>query len=275
MILRAQAGMQQTRLLLRQERRDGFVCLYQQPHPPSSVLSLPQPGSSPTPSPAFAVPDQEHTQEAHTSRSVPSRHELAALRPQHLTGGTFLPQLLPSSYQLTAETEKALAMGPAGQPGPSSFVGQLLGPDSVMIPAPETGAPQAPRDPTIITVHDRRVRDRDFYGRTPLYLLVRRWLQNDPDLEPVPIMPESQNAPVLPPPLPRPVEDDEPAPCEEPFPFEKSSGNAEGLMDWHKSHWLKVRHHAKAQSTKRKGRYKQRMELLNAHAQISTEGAPA
>ena len=49
----------------------------------------------------------------------------------------------------------------------------------------------------------------------------------------------------------------------------------QGLMDWHKSHWLKVRHHAKAQSTKRKGRYKQRMELLNAHAQISTEGAPA
>ena len=58
-----------------------------------------------------------------------------------------------------AGTDKALAMvmAPAAQPGPSSFVGQLLGPDSVMIPAPETGAPQAPRDPTIVTVQDRRV----------------------------------------------------------------------------------------------------------------------
>lgn len=58
-----------------------------------------------------------------------------------------------------AEAEKGLvaSLGPTAQPASSTFVGQLLGPDSVMIPAPETGAPQPPRDPTIITVHDRKV----------------------------------------------------------------------------------------------------------------------
>ena len=50
-----------------------------------------------------------------------------------------------------------MALASNAPSAPSTFVGQLLGPDSVMIPAPETGAPQAPRDPTIITVHDRRV----------------------------------------------------------------------------------------------------------------------
>ena len=59
-----------------------------------------------------------------------------------------------------ADAEKGLvaSLGPTAQPASSTFVGQLLGPDSVMIPAPETGAPQPPRDPTIITVHDRKVR---------------------------------------------------------------------------------------------------------------------
>ncbi|KAK9857250.1 hypothetical protein WJX84_003699 [Apatococcus fuscideae] len=249
-----------------------------QAEPSTSGLSVPLDG--PGPSPAIPAPGIEPGLEEVASRALISRHELAALRPQQqvpgsgplsLSGSTFLPHLISSSYQLKTEAEKGLvaSVGPTAQPSSSTFVGQLLGPDSVMIPAPETGAPQPPRDPTIITVHDRKVRDRDFYGRTPLYVLVRRWLQNDPDLEPVPIMPE--NAPVLPPPLPRPAEVEEPAPSEAPFPFDKSCGNAEGLMEWHKSHWLRVRQHTKVQSTKRKGRYKQRMELLNSFAQVPAE----
>ena len=69
-----------------------------------------------------------------------------------------LSTLLGAVQKVEAEKGLVASLGPTAQPGSSTFVGQLLGPDSVMIPAPETGAPQPPRDPTIITVHDRKVR---------------------------------------------------------------------------------------------------------------------
>ena len=49
----------------------------------------------------------------------------------------------------------------------------------------------------------------------------------------------------------------------------------QGLMEWHRSHWLKVRQHVRVKASKRKARYKQRMELLNAQAQITADSVPA
>ncbi len=49
----------------------------------------------------------------------------------------------------------------------------------------------------------------------------------------------------------------------------------QGLMEWHRSHWLKVRQHVRVKASKRKARYKQRMELLNSHAQITVNPASA
>ncbi|EIE25164.1 hypothetical protein COCSUDRAFT_40490 [Coccomyxa subellipsoidea C-169] len=171
--------------------------------------------------------------------------------------------------------------GPPGQmttPGTSGVSGKWRGPSVRASPMSATtqGPRVPPQDPAIFTVTDRKVRVREHEKNTPLYVLCRKWVQNEPDTELMPpkdraeevAAKEREAATIKLPPIPQPTEEEEaqaarlPEP-EEPLPqSQKERPTIEVLKRQHQDHWLGVRMHNSEKFTLKMRRFRSRLNTL-------------
>ncbi|KAK9909181.1 hypothetical protein WJX75_008345 [Coccomyxa subellipsoidea] len=147
--------------------------------------------------------------------------------------------------------------GPPGQmttPGASGASGKWRGGSVRASPmSATTPGPRVPQqDPAIFTVTDRKVRIREHEKGTPLYVMCRKWVQNEPDTD---LMPpkdraeeaaarEREAATIKLPPVPQLTAEEEaqaeqPPEAEPPLPQpEKERPSIEMLKRHHQDHWL-------------------------------------
>ncbi|KAK9834080.1 hypothetical protein WJX81_008673 [Elliptochloris bilobata] len=169
---------------------------------------------------------------------------------------------------------------PSGLSTPSASA--RFGPGRTPLGTPANGewystAPAPPADPSIFTVTDRKVRVRDSEGEVPLYVLCRRWVQNNPNLDEKAVLAEAaarqppQAAP-LPPPLPTSAEllaaEAAPLPVLAPLPDQRGPPSLDTLRRHGMSHWLEVRRYHRRLQTLRMTRYRARLNLLAARSQV-------
>ncbi|KAK9829483.1 hypothetical protein WJX72_006129 [[Myrmecia] bisecta] len=134
----------------------------------------------------------------------------------------------------------------------------------------EPGLPGSEADPSVFALADRKVRGDVDEEETSLYMLCRRWVQNDPDLpDPTVLTPQ---VPSILPPLPPATEaaDDDAAsslplqpPIETPDaqrPIQNAS--IEALLRRHQQHWAKVRKYQHSKNQARITRHRQRLSAL-------------
>ncbi|CAL5222745.1 g5152 [Coccomyxa viridis] len=145
----------------------------------------------------------------------------------------------------------------SGTPGMSTGKYQRQGGSAR--PSPMSTTTLGPRihDPSVFTVTDRRVRIAESEKDVPLYVVIRKWIQNDPDSEIMPMPAHGDDlaeakrsmAPKLPP-VPRLPEEPklETRPKEAPVTSHADEpASVEGLKRHHIQHWSDVR----AQHSKR------------------------
>ncbi|WIA23046.1 hypothetical protein OEZ86_009961 [Tetradesmus obliquus] len=93
---------------------------------------------------------------------------------------------------------------------------------------------QRPPVPSVLSVQDRQVYVDNIDAPPPGYVLTRRWMRNDPDVD-VEHLPGTHNALVLPRPLPHDdnINDDPPA-----FPDDSEHYDPEEAVKSLKQHWV-------------------------------------
>ncbi|BDA41410.1 hypothetical protein COCOBI_02-1900 [Coccomyxa sp. Obi] len=164
-------------------------------------------------------------------------------------------------------------------PGASGASAKFRGGPSARA-SPMSATTQGPRmpqqDPAIFTVTDRKVRVREHEKGTPLYVLCRKWVQNEPDTELMPPRDRFDEAatrereaaaaklPAIPPPAEEELAKTEQLPAPEP-PIEVSERDPptiEMLKRSHQDHWLGVRMHNTEKFTLKMRRFRSRLNAL-------------